>query len=785
MNNNTQPEKKPVILNVNDEEGMLYATSYTLRNGGFEVTEAATGAEALEKVRELPDLVLLDVKLPDIDGFQVCREIKKNPQTSMIPVIHLSATYRDTEAQVQGLEFGADAYLTYPVEPPVLVATIRSALRARRAEEEVIEAARQWQSTFDSISDGICLLDENGRMLRCNAAMEHLLGGELPAGIDPIQSLAPGAALRSVLMMEDACKKRAAVRHVLQVGDTWQNIALHPMFDPDSNLLGAVLIVVDITERKKAEEELVEARRQAEAANQAKSHFLASMSHEIRTPMTAVLGMMDLVMSGRLSAEQREYLEMAKRSAVSLLDIINDILDFSRIERGKLTLQHEEFDIGTLTDETLQTLAVPAFQKGLELTGFVEAGVTERVIGDATRLRQVIVNLVGNAIKFTDKGEISVRVKREESEPGDIGLRFEVKDTGIGIPKEQQESVFDAFAQLESPKKGGTGLGLSISSRIISMMGGRIWLESEVGRGSVFYFNAHFEPAAEAAEQKALPQLDGRRVLVADDCATAREVASALVRELGGVVSQASCTDDALHALDEAAAQNRPFDLVVLDAALEGGLERVDGVGLAQEIEEHPGLTDGCLMLASPAGDVEYMNRCQEMPSGVCVLKPLSRLRLREAVRRIAGAEASVAPKPEHGQFVGSLHVLVAEDDPALQVLARRLLEHRGHSVTTAGTGTEVLSMMRREHYDAVIMDMRMPDMDGVRTTREIRKREQVSGRHTPIVAVTAAAMKEEQEEIIAAGADAFVAKPFSADELYRALDSVAGMTKKEEVKSD
>jgi len=548
-----------------------------------------------------------------------------------------------------------------------------------------------------------------------------------------------------------------------------------PIRDSHGRIIGAVAIIHDITRRRQMERELVSARRQADAASAAKSQFLASMSHEIRTPMTAIIGVTELLRALEMGEQQRQYVEMVRRSARTLLDIINDILDFSRVERGKTELRHEAFTLSRLVDETLETLSVSAHQKGLELLHFTAPDVPDDLIGDPTRLRQVIVNLVGNAIKFTEHGEVVVRVAIDEleaAEPPRVKLHFTIADTGIGIPPDKLQAIFDPFAQLETPRMGGTGLGLSISRRLVQAMGGDIWAESQLGRGSTFHFTCRLQVQARMMEAAiAPPRLDGTRVLVVDDDRAARAILNDLFAEMGAQVHQAESSDDALAELEQAAREERPF----LFAAIDADMPVIDGISLARLIGNNPALAGTRILILVPAGSLEFVAQTSALHGAFCLIKPVCRSRLREAVRSASAmaGEPSAQQPQEPVQLLAGLHVLLAEDDPTMQFLIQKILEEQGHSITIVDNGKAAVEQVAQQHFDVILMDNRMPEMGGVAATRAIRQQEKGTGRHVPIIALTAAAMKDQEDAFMDAGADSFVGKPFDIEKLYAEIESL------------
>jgi PAS domain S-box-containing protein len=609
--------------------------------------------------------------------------------------------------------------------------------------------------------------------------------GAPPALLDDLETRRKYPRAAAVL----ACGLRSGVAFPIFNGDEFTGAVElfgRDVHKPERDLLdlGAALgsQIGQFIARKQGEMELLDAKDAAEAASRAKSEFLANMSHEIRTPLNGVIGMTDLALETKLTHEQREYLETVKMSSDALLTVINDILDFSKIEAGRIDLELLDFNLRDCVEAALKTVAVRADEKGLELLCEIAPEVPEIVRGDSGRLRQIVINLVGNAIKFTDEGEVVIKVHVESREQRDYLLHFTISDTGIGIPADKQDQIFAPFTQADTSttrKYGGTGLGLTISTRLVNMMGGAIWVDSEVGKGSQFHFTTHFQGADAKTVKAGTPAppeiLQGVKVLIVDDNRTNRRILEGMLNRWQMKTTQADGGEEALLKLSLALKAGEPYKLVLTDMHM----PKMDGFALVEEIRKRAGLSTATIMMLTSAGHRGDAARCLQLGVSAYLLKPIRQSELREAVARVLGAREQQGPIPLITRFSlqdarepgSSLKILLAEDNLVNQRLAVRLLEKRGHRVIVAGNGREALHALDQQSFDLIFMDVQMPEMDGLEATAAIREKEKGTRFRQPIIALTAHAMKGDREKCLAAGMDAYLSKPIRPQDLDAALE--------------
>jgi two-component system sensor histidine kinase/response regulator len=545
-------------------------------------------------------------------------------------------------------------------------------------------------------------------------------------------------------------------------------------------LLGIMAVYTDITELKRAEEA-------AREANRTKSEFLANMSHEIRTPMNGIFGMTELALETDLSPQQREYLDAVKMSAEALMTIINDILDFSKIEAKKIDFESIPFRLRDTVHAIVSSVALLAEKKGLEIAYEIPADLPDGLRGDPGRLRQVITNLLGNAIKFTSKGEVLVSMTAPERSVNRLLLHVQVRDTGIGIPADKLKTVFDPFTQADTSTTrlyGGTGLGLAICSQLVGLMNGRIWAESEVGRGSVFHFTAELGVDAMVEEEPVrarLVDLQNLAVLVVDDNATNRRILKDMLTQWGLAPVLAASAAEAMSLIEEIFRQGRTYKLVLTDA----NMPEVDGFELAAQVKKHVGYGGVIIIMLSSSGFRGDSALCRKLGLSAYLTKPIKQSQLLDAIMLALGTpteKAAEAPlitrhslAPSHARYT----ILLAEDNSINQKLAVRVLENRGHKVSVANNGKEALEALERASYDLVLMDVQMPEMDGFQATAAIRNKERGTETRLPIVAMTAHAMAGDRERCLEAGMDDYVAKPLKPVDLFQTIDRAIEMSRR------
>ena len=668
------------------------------------------------------------------------------------------------------------------------------------AERVARENEMRWNLALNASRQGVFDVDCKTNKIYSSPLLKEMLGYSEQDDVsdDPSwqKRIHPDDRTRVAAELDDYLSRRSSsftseFRLKLDDGEKWVVARGKAAFDAEDRPIRMVGSVDDITGRKMAELELYHAKESAERANVTKSEFLANMSHEIRTPLNGVIGMTELALDTKLDPEQREYLQTIELSASTLLKVINDILDFSKIEAGRIELDVIEFNLRDCVEEALKTLALRADEKEVELLCDIAPEVPHWIASDPTRLGQIILNLVGNAIKFTAQGEVALQVRAEDGEGECRTLRITVSDTGIGIPEEKQKLIFDPFTQADNSTTrdyGGTGLGLTITARLVSMLGGKIWLESEPGKGSKFHFTIQVRAVPRTPAVETLVDANGLRnlrVLVVDDNSTNRRILQDMLRRWEVETTVVESAARALKELTAAREQNRGFQVVLTDMQM----PEMDGFHLVEEIRRNPGLAKTSIMMLSSAHHGGFAEQCRSLGITSYLFKPIRKKELLSALLGILRPEmrppkpAPVAEPIPQDDLAGA-RILLAEDNRVNQTVAVRMLNKMGHSVTIANTGFEVLAQLESGTFDLVLMDVQMPGMDGFTATRAIRRLSAKKSARVPIVAMTAHAMRGDRERCLEVGMNGYIAKPIKASELRAVIDEALPPRKAQQEKA-
>ncbi|MBF0614719.1 MAG: response regulator [Magnetococcales bacterium] len=803
---------------VDDSKSSRFHIRQFLERCNFVVLEASDGPAALELLTAHDDvrLILVDYEMPGMNGFQLIKRIRARLTRDRTAIIGLSS-HGSSDLAAQFLKAGANDFLAKPFRDEELLCRVSQnieiiennlqlesivAERTRRliqAHEQLKSREKRLASILNSALDAIITSDSQGLVTGFNPAAEKLFGYT--------SAMALGHPLAELIIPPELRDSHVASLNRLQGAQNENGILSRRIEAPAMRSDGSIIdmemaltsdvleegetiytaFLHDITDRKQLLKSLEETLLVAESSNRAKSEFLANMSHEIRSPMNAIIGMTDLVLGTELTEVQRDNLLIVQNASQNLLDLINSILDLSKIEAGKFKLEHIPFDVHGRIGAACETMAIRAHQKRIDFYCQIAPDLPETLVGDPLRLAQVLINLISNAIKFTDKGEVILRVERVAEEPdGHVILRFSVSDSGIGIPADRLVQIFDRFTQVDGSttrKYGGTGLGLTICRSITQMMGGEIQVESTLGQGSVFRFMARFAPGSRAPsgqeavmEERVTPKpaspLAGLRVVAAYGNPTGRKILADLLEQAGARATMVADLGALQTLLQHAHQQENPYDLLIADYHL---LRQTDA--LIPELTGRQGWKGRPIMTAPPAKRLEELGLSAEFADAVQLAEPVLRFPLQRAVNRALGQVMPSAPvKPLRragGRRQGALRILVVDDLVNNQKLALNILEQAGHEVSMAGNGLEALEILRRRTFDMILMDLQMPELDGYETTSRIRHADAAHFPNTqvPIIACTAHALEVDRQRCQEAGMSGFLRKPYRAEELLEALE--------------
>jgi two-component system sensor histidine kinase/response regulator len=785
------------ILYIEDDPGLARLVQKRLQRAGYVVDIASDGEQGVAKYEaDSYDLMFVDQNLPVYDGLEVIRILSS--KGTLPPTIMITGS-GDERVAVEAMKLGAGDYIVKDTGAgylEILPSAIEKILRQRRAleekeraEEALRESEEQYRTLFEGSKDAVYITTRDGTFIDANQSALDLFGYTIEE-MRKINAQQLYVDHADVQRFQEEIEEKGFVRDFelkLRKKDSAEIDCLLTASvrrDSEENILGYHGIIRDVTERKRMEEELREAKDEAETANRTKTEFLASMSHEIRTPMNAIIGMADLLLETDLTPEQQQYVQVFQSAGENLLNIINDIIDISKVEAGHVQLETIDFNLTDIIESTCDVMAVRAHEKGLELVYSAMPDVPTDLLGDPTRLRQVLVNLIGNSIKFTEKGEVFIQIKSQEVKKETVELLFSITDTGIGIAPEQIDKIFDSFTQADSSttrKYGGTGLGLAISKQLVELMGGHITVESTVGQGSIFSFTVQFAIQAEPKERMEKIALDirGVKVLVVDDNETNRMILRNTLSKLGAIITESDSGEHGLAEFKRAMKTKSPYQLALIDHRMPG----MDGFELAKHIKETMGnIKNTAVMMLTSDNRSGDRALCKEFDITFYLVKPVKKAELLVAIATIMGRkiEPVVGKIPEARSVdltkIRSLNLLLVEDSADNRLIIQAYFKRASDHIDIAENGAIAVEKFKSGKYDLVLMDVQMPVMDGYAATREIRKWEQEQGRkQTPIIALTAHAMKEDVQKSLDAGCTDHLTKPIKRATLMEAVQKYTG----------
>ncbi|MBU2648334.1 response regulator [bacterium] len=798
----------PNILIVDDDPGNLEILEMMLKDLNVQFIEALSGEEALTLMaaHEIA-LVLMDVQMPGMTGFETLRRMREVSGWALIPVIFITGVNTEQADMVEGIETGAVDFLPRPFNHRMLRGKVRilidlylqrkkleNEIERREAAQALLQKSEEsLRAVFDSTNDFVAVVDRNLTFLYANHQVNRELNnGQSLAGesLEPTLATFPEMLASWTARIQQVFETRAPL-HVedsleYQGRRVFSESHLTPVRDARDEVFAVAVFLRDITERKKAERELLAAKEAAETANRAKSQFLANMSHDIRTPMNAILGMADMLRETPLNNEQKKYISIFRSAGKNLLGLINDILDLSKIETDQIEFLQQPFHLAEIVESTSDMYALTAREKGLELVVHLHADVPLHLEGDPGRLRQVLSNLVSNAVKFTQAGEVVVEISRIPSaikmaRGNRVELEFAVQDTGIGIEAGELETIFASFKQVDSSttrKYSGTGLGLTIARKLVERMGGHLTVRSDLGRGSCFRFRCHFNCSDDPGRTAPPPvTLDGMTVLIMDGNRAVKRMLHETLSHWGGAVESLDLGEAPLQAIrDFCPAGGDPITVII-----DSQLPRMADFELLRRIQADPALNCRLLVLLSVENSLEKIARLKELGIDHYIIKPLKREDLRNSFQTLLGQsksdqEGAKTMKPTEGaDQKPSKNILLVDDSDDNRLLIQVYLKKTSHVLTMAENGQEGLEKFQTGEYDLVLMDMHMPVMDGYEATTGIRKWEQEQGRkRTRVIALTADAMAANEKASLGAGCDSYLTKPISKARLLETIDEPA-----------
>ena len=788
------------VMVVDDTPVNLKILNRLLMNDGYNVRPVPNGRLALSGAKAIPpDLILLDIVMPDMDGFEVCRRLKADEQTRHIPIIFCSSLNEPTH-KVKAFSEGGVDYILKPFQEEEVLARVHTHIALDYLQKSLREKNIELNKIFNTSADGMWVVDKDFNVLRINYPFLTLLGksGESVIGkkcydVFPT-AMCHGPDCPMARLLAGSERIECDVEKEIEAGVTTPFLlTATPLRDADGKISGIVANLTDISARRRAEE-MLQAKIKAEASNQAKSQFLANMSHEIRTPLNGIMGMAEFGMDSDFDDDNhKDLFQTINKEAEALRNIVDQILDFSKIETGKLAIDEIPFDLRYTVEDMAGNFARRAAQKGLEFIFFLSPDVPYQLVGDPGRLRQILTNLIDNALKFTHRGEIYVKVEMAEDLGERVKIRFLIKDTGIGVPADKQAVIFDSFTQADGSttrQYGGTGLGTTISRQLTELMGGKIGIESREGEGSTFWFTAIFvrQTGEEAETSNERSDLNGLTVLVVDDNRTSRFTLTEYLKSWGCIPVEASGGEGALFSIRKSASSGNSFDLLFICSQM----PETNGFDLAKEIRTAiPESRIPIILLTSPGirGDGKI---CSDIGIEGYLPKPIIPNNLRKAIESVLDlsmrVKGDVTPKliTKHTIAEGKkkeLQILLAEDYPTNQKVVIRHLSRAGHQVDLAVDGREAVEAFKKKRYDLILMDIQMPEMDGFQATRKIRELETRNLKlethdsttqplnHLPIIAMTAHAMQGYREQCLDADMDDYITKPLKRKRLLAMVD--------------